>query len=153
MNKSRIYDITKLYTFLIQRPKSSSADKNNYILLLDGIEGCMRIYCTRHDDIHRARRGEYHHDSAVYSHTTRNKDILTLLRNTNYSPVHCLCVGLHWCKLTSLHCYRSRQDQTSLCWLTNSFLANYCCTYVTTIVKYLYIAWLSLYLISMNSSR
>ena len=37
--------------------------------------------------------------------------------------------------------YRSRQDQTSLCWLTNSFLANYCCTYVTTIVKYLYIAW------------
>ena len=26
---------------------------NNYIIL-DGIEGCMRIYCTRHDDIHRA---------------------------------------------------------------------------------------------------
>ena len=25
----------------------------NYIIL-DGIEGCMRIYCTRHDDIHRA---------------------------------------------------------------------------------------------------
>ena len=26
---------------------------DNYIIL-DGIEGCMRIYCTRHDDIHRA---------------------------------------------------------------------------------------------------
>ena len=23
-------------------------------IILDGIEGCMRIYCTRHDDIHRA---------------------------------------------------------------------------------------------------
>ena len=31
----------------------------NYIIL-DGIERCMRIYCTRHDDIHR--RGEYHND-------------------------------------------------------------------------------------------
>ena len=26
---------------------------NNYIIL-DGIEGCMRIYCMRHDNIHRA---------------------------------------------------------------------------------------------------
>ena len=25
----------------------------NYIIL-DGIEGCMRIYCMRHDNIHRA---------------------------------------------------------------------------------------------------
>ena len=23
-------------------------------IILDDIEGCMRIYCTRHDDIHRA---------------------------------------------------------------------------------------------------
>ena len=23
-------------------------------IILDGIEGCMRIYCMRHDDIHRA---------------------------------------------------------------------------------------------------
>ena len=23
-------------------------------IILDGIEGCMRIYCTRHDDIQRA---------------------------------------------------------------------------------------------------
>ena len=23
-------------------------------IILDGIEGCMRIYCTRHDNIHRA---------------------------------------------------------------------------------------------------
>ena len=109
---------------------------------------------------------EYHHDkgSIAYSHTTWNKaiqyfyyyyyyliwswlysEILTLLMYTVY-------VGLHWCKLTSLTtviniAYRSRQDQTSLCWLTNSFLANYCCTYVTTIVKHctlpgcLYIWW------------
>ena len=27
------------------------AMRNNYIIL-DGIEGCMRIYCMRHDDIH-----------------------------------------------------------------------------------------------------
>ena len=32
---------------------SGFASSNNYIIL-DGIEGCMRIYCTRHDDIHRA---------------------------------------------------------------------------------------------------
>ena len=31
----------------------AAAALNNYIIL-DGIEGCMRIYCTRHDDIHRA---------------------------------------------------------------------------------------------------
>ena len=32
-------------------------------IILDGIEGYMRIYCTRHDDIHRADTGgEYHHD-------------------------------------------------------------------------------------------
>ena len=44
--------------------------------------------------------------------------------------------------------------QTSLCWPTNSFLANYGCTYVTTIFKHLYIAGLTLYLvISINSSR
>ena len=99
--------------------------------------------------------------SAVYSGTIRNKaiqyyyyhiiwswlysKILTILM---YSTVY---AGLHWCKLTSLTtviniAYRRRQDQTSLCWCTNSFLANYCCTYITTIVKHLYIAWLSLYL-------
>ena len=32
---------------------SRFASSNNYIIL-DGIEGCMGIYCTRHDDIHRA---------------------------------------------------------------------------------------------------
>ena len=26
----------------------------NIYIILDGIEGCMRIYCTRHGDIHRA---------------------------------------------------------------------------------------------------
>ena len=72
--------------------------------------------------------------SAVFSHTTQNKAIqyyycyiiwswLYSEINTNYSHVHFLC------KLTSLTtviniAYRSRQDQTSLCWLTNSFLAN-----------------------------
>ena len=46
----------------------------------------------------------------------------------------------------------SRSDKLVLAY--NSFLANYCYTYVTTIVKHLYIAWLSLYLvISMNYSR
>ena len=42
---------------------------NNYIIL-DGIEGCMRIYSTRHDDIVNIII-----TSAVYSHTTRNKAI------------------------------------------------------------------------------
>ena len=28
---------------------------SNIYIILDGIKGCMRIYCTRHDDIHRAR--------------------------------------------------------------------------------------------------
>ena len=38
--------------------------------------------------------------------------------------------------------------------LPTPFSQNYCCTYFTTIVKHLYIAWLSLYLvISMNYSR
>ena len=101
--------------------------------------------------------------SAVYSHTTRNKAIQyydyyhiiwSWLRNTNYSHVHCLCKLAGLTTTVINIAYRSRQDQTSLLWLTNSFLANYCCTYVTTIVKHLYIAWLSLYLvISMNSSR
>ena len=106
--------------------------------------------------------------SAVYSHTTRNKAIqfyyYYIIWSWQYSEIltiliYTVYVALHWCKLTSLTtviniAYRSRQDQTSLCWLINSFLANYCCTYVTTIVEHLYIAWLSLYLvISMNSSR
>ena len=58
-------------------------------------------------------------------------EILTIIIYTMYST---------WCKFTSRItviniAYRSHQDQTSLCWLTNSFLANYCCTYVTTIVN------------------
>ena len=32
---------------------SSDVRDGNYIIL-DGIEGCMRKYCTRHDDIHQA---------------------------------------------------------------------------------------------------
>ena len=108
--------------------------------------------------------------SAVYSHTTRNKDIqyyhYYIIWSWPYSEIltifmYTVYVGLHWCKLTSLTtviiniAYRSRQDQTSWCWLnTNSFLANYCCTFATTIVKHFYIAWLSLYLvISMNFSQ
>ena len=58
---------------------------------------------------------------------------LTLLRSTNYSHVHCLC------KNTSLTTViKIAYQRRSLCWLTwhtNSFLAYYCCTYVTTIEK------------------
>ena len=44
----------------------------NYIIL-DGIEGCMRIYCTRHDDI---RYGEVNIImTSADSHTIRNKVI------------------------------------------------------------------------------
>ena len=108
--------------------------------------------------------------SAVYSHTTRNKAIqyyyYYIIWSWLYSeiltiPMYTVYVDLHWCKLTTYKpynttviinfAYRSHHDQTSWCWHTNSFLANYCCT---TIVKHLYIAWLSVYLvISMNSSR
>ena len=125
--------------------------KSIYIIL-DGIEGCMRINCTRHDDIHPAgtaswisswlvqyiliqpeiKSSKYYHYYIIWSWLY--SEILTILMYTVY-------VGLHWCKLTSLTtviiniAYQSRQNQTSWCWLTNFFLANYCCTYVTTIVK------------------
>ena len=141
-------------------------------IILDGIEGCMRIYCTRHDDIHRAGTArwisswlvqyvliqpeikaiQYYYYYIIWSWLYSK--ILTFLMYTVY-------VGLHWCKLTTYNpynttaviiniAYRSRQDQTSWCWHTNSFLANYCCT---TIVKHLYTAWLSLYLVISTNSR
>ena len=33
---------------------SDTVPTTSIYIILDGIEGCMRIYCTRHDDIHRA---------------------------------------------------------------------------------------------------
>ena len=84
--------------------------------------------------------------------------MLTLLRNTNYSHVHCLCrptidVSLSLTTVIINIAYRTRQDQRSWFWLTNSFLANYCCTYVTSIVKHLYIAWLlALYLVKASEN-
>ena len=88
----------------------------NYTIL-DGKEGCMMMISTE-----PVRRGIIHDKCSIFSTTS----LTTLSTVINIA-------------------YRSHQDQTSLCWLTNSFLANYGCPYVTTIVKHLYIAWLSLY--------
>ena len=139
-------------------------------IILDGIEGCMRIYCTRHDDIHRAGTArwisswlvqyiliqpeikaiQYYYYYIIWSWLYSK--IQTFLMFTVY-------VGLHWCKLTSLTIQLSsstlltevvRIRQAGVGIPTPFSQINYCCT---TIVKHLYTAWLSLYLVISTNSR
>ena len=140
-------------------------------VILDGIEeGCMRIYCTRHDDIYRAGTARWISSWLVQyiliQPEIKPSNIIIIIQfeadstqkyqlfSFTLSMLAYIDVSLQTLTTVINIAYRSRQDQASLCWLTNTFLKNYCCTYVTTIVKHLYIAWLSLYLvISMNYSR
>ena len=111
-----------------------SANSDRSYIILDGIEFCIRISFMK---------------SAVYSHTTRKKCHpilllynlkLTLLRNTIL--MYTLYVSLQALQLSSTMlgiCRRSRQDQTSLCWSTNFFVANYGCTHVFVFVLFCFV--------------